>query len=94
MSWLSRLFSAKPKGTIGTKDASAECHIETATPLKPLASATASCATCGRMDVTLTPCMSCQKLFCDSHGKHCAGMFACSACLASSRRDWTSRIGR
>jgi hypothetical protein len=31
--------------------------------------------------------MSCGKLFCDNHGKHYAGMFACPSCLARGRRD-------
>lgn len=50
-----------------------------------------ACAACGRADVPLTPCRACQKVFCDSHGKHYAGMFACLECLKRSRRDWQSK---
>lgn len=44
-----------------------------------------SCATCGGTSVSLTPCAVCEKLFCDSHGTHCAGMFACHSCLQAQR---------
>jgi hypothetical protein len=57
-------------------------------------SAAPACATCGRSDVKLTPCMSCKKLFCDSHGTHYAGMFACPSCLSGARQSWRGQVGR
>ena len=51
---------------------------------RPLSSDT--CATCGRSDVTLTPCMSCGQQFCEDHGTHYAEMFACPQCLAGASR--------
>ena len=51
-----------------------------------------ACATCNRSDVKLTACMRCKKMFCDSHGTHYAGMFACPECLAGARQTWTQDL--
>lgn len=95
MGWLSRLFGGKPKGTTtNTGGASSVPKPSSAEAGAPTTPASPGCATCGRTDVKLTPCMSCKKLFCGNHGEHYAGMFACPDCLARARRDRMSRIGR
>jgi hypothetical protein len=53
-----------------------------------------SCALCGGTNISLTPCMVCEKLFCDSHGTHHAGKFACHSCLQAQRRRTIDELRR
>ena len=62
------------------------------TQLPPHDPSVACCATCGRSDVKLTSCMSCKKQFCDQHGVHYAGMFACPACQRTARQQWMREV--
>ena len=61
---------------------------------KETAPAHGRCSVCGRSEGRVTPCMSCKQLFCDAHGTHYAGMFACPQCLAGASRSWRSAVGR
>lgn len=51
-------------------------------------SAADKCTTCGRSDVSLSRCMSCNRPYCDDHGRHSGSRFACLECLRRATGEW------
>jgi len=52
------------------------------------------CRTCKKANIKVTQCMRCKYFFCDSHGKHSAGMFVCAECLAGAHHRFKGAVNR